>query len=133
MSKVIQFPDTKQRVAFKRNVAKNKRGNFFKAVLQTVRKILSGVFFSIRLGTATALHVSSLVVLGILDKLTLLLFFLIALGCVITYFHLGRNFTSPTNYAIPFFTCFWIFCCSTPHIATMIQEQSPFHRMLRVN
>ncbi|XVN42856.1 MAG: hypothetical protein RCG15_00645 [Candidatus Rickettsia vulgarisii] len=63
MSKVIQFPDTKQRVAFKKNIAKNKRNNFFKNILQFVGKILSGVFFSIRLGIATALHFFSSLVL----------------------------------------------------------------------
>ncbi len=132
MSKVIQFPSGRERVSFKKQVLKQKRGSYLLKIMQFIGRIFSSIFYSVRLGIATALHLSSLVVLTILDKRTFLLFFVITFGCVITYFHLGRNFTSSTNYAIPFFTCFWIFCCSTPHIIEMINQQFPFHKMFRV-
>lgn len=132
MSNVINFPNGKERVAFKRNITRTKRYNIFKSILQLVSKAIHGIFFTIRLTVATTLHYVFCVSLSILNSVNVFLFFFLGLCCIINYFHLDRHFISPTNYATPVFVGFWILSCSARHLVSLIQEHMPFHRICRV-
>ena len=132
MSNVISFPNGKERIAFKRNIAKNKLKNISKSILQLVSKAVHGIFFTIRLTIATTLHYSFCVSLSILNSMNVFLFFFLGLCCIINYFHLDRHFISPTNYATPVFVGFWILSCSAQHWVSLIHEHLPFHRICRV-
>lgn len=89
MSNVISFPNGKERVAFKRNIAKNKLKHIFKSILQFVSKAVHEIFFIIRLTIATTLHYVFYVSLSILSKMNVFLFFFLGLCCIINYFHLN--------------------------------------------
>lgn len=132
MSNVISFPNGKERVAFKRNVAKNKLKNIFKSILQFVSKAVHEIFFIIRLTIATTFHYVFYVSLSILSKMNVFLFFFLGFCCIINYFHLDRHFVSPTNYATPVFVGFWILSCSAQHLVSLIHEHLPFHKICRV-
>lgn len=132
MSNVISFPNGKERVAFKRNIARNKLNDICKSILKLLSKAVHEIFFIIRLTVATTLHYVFYVSLSILSKMNVFLFFFLGLCCIINYFHLDRHFVSPTNYATPVFVGFWILSCSAQHLVSLIHEHLPFHRMCRV-
>lgn len=132
MSNVISFPNGKERIAFKRNIAKNKLKDIFQSILQFISKALHGIFFTMRLTVATTLHYVFCVSLSILNSMNVFLFFFLGLCCIINYFHLDRHFISPTNYATPVFVGFWMLSCSAQHLVSLIHEHLPFHRMCRV-
>ncbi|ACP54024.1 Unknown (plasmid) [Rickettsia africae ESF-5] len=132
MSNVINFPNEKERITFKRNIANTKRYNIFKSILQLVSKAIYDTLFTIRLTIATTLHYSFCVFLSILNSMNVFLFFFLGLCCIINYFHLGQHFVSPTNYVTPVFIGFWILSCSAQHLVSLIQEHLPFHRICRV-
>ena len=132
MSNVISFFNGKERVAFKRNIARTKRYDFFKSILQFVSKAIHEIFFIIRLTIATTLHYVFYASLSILSKMNVFLFFFLGLCCIINYFHLDRHFVSPTNYATPVFVGFWILSCSAQHLVGLIHEHLPFHKICRV-
>lgn len=73
MSNVINFPNGKERIAFKRNIAKNKLKDIFQAILQFISKAIHGIFFIMRLTVATTLHYVFYVSLSILSKMNVLL------------------------------------------------------------
>ncbi len=132
MSNVIHFPNGKERVAFKRNIAEAKCYNIFKSILKLVGKAISRIFFTIRLTIATTLHYSFCFSLSILNSMNVFLFFFLGLCYIINYFHLDRHFTSPTNYATPVFVGFWILSCAAQYIVSLIQEHMPFYRIMKV-
>ena len=132
MSNIINFPNGKERIAFKRNVAKNKLKNIFDSILHFLSKAIHEIFFLMRLTIATILHYVFYGSLSILSKMNVFLFFFLGLCCIINYFHLDRHCVSHTNYATPVSVGFWILSCSAQHWVRLIHEHLPFHRICRV-
>lgn len=132
MDNIIQFPQGEQRTLFKRKIVLSKWQTLFAKTLYFFIKAIRGLWFYSRITIASTLHTSIVAIFSILHAFLGFIFFVSSIGCIITYFHLGKHFIAPGNYTIPFLITLWVMGCIGKEASSMLNNSIPFHRLLAV-
>ena len=107
MAKIYQFPQGEERAKFRKEIARERKKRLREKNGNPVIRHAKWFWFYLRLATAGALHLVSVITLAVLGAFSKAIFWIGGLFCVVTWFHLERQFWTPQNFTIPVIVTLW--------------------------
>lgn len=107
MAKIYDFPLGAERDKLRHEIDRErKKQRRVKTGNPFIRHVKWFCFY-LRLVTAGALHVVSVITLAVLGAFSKAIFWIGGMVCVVTWFHLERQFWTPHNFTIPVIVSLW--------------------------
>jgi hypothetical protein len=107
MAKIYEFPLGAERSKLKNEIIQERKKRLREKNGNPVIRHAKWFWFYLRLATAGALHLVSVITLAVLGAFSTAIFWIGGLMCVVTWFHLEHQFWTPQNFTIPVIVTLW--------------------------
>lgn len=107
MAKIYEFPQGAERSKLKKEIIRERKKRLRETNGNPVIRHAKWFWFYLRLATAGALHLVSVISLAVLGAFSKAIFWIGGMLCVVTWFHLERQFWTPQNFTIPVIVTLW--------------------------
>ena len=97
----MSFPQGAERSKLKKKIIRERKNDCEKTNGNPVTRHAKWFWFYLRLATAGALHLVSVISPGSPGAFSKAIFWIGGMLCVVTWFHLERQFWTPQNFTIP--------------------------------
>ncbi|EFC2006151.1 hypothetical protein E6C80_22580 [Escherichia coli] len=130
MAKIYDFPLGAERDKLRHEIDRErKKQRRVKTGNPFIRHVKWFCFY-LRLVTAGALHVVSVITLAVLGAFSKAIFWIGGMVCVVTWFHLERQFWTPHNFTIPVIVSLWGLSLFATPLMEMINKKMPWYSLL---
>jgi len=130
MAKIYDFPLGAERDKLRHEIDRErKKQRRVKTGNPFIRHVKWFCFY-LRLVTAGALHVVSVITLAVLGAFSKAIFWIGGMVCVVTWFHLERQFWTPHNFTIPVIVSLWGLSLFATPLMELINKKMPWYRLL---
>ncbi len=139
MAKLYEFPQgdelksLKKRITWERKKRLNESGCPDKTENKKPSSLVRYIklsWFYLRLGIAGMLHMISVVTLAILGAFSKAIFWFGGLICVVTWFWLGHQFWTTSNFTIPVIGGIWVLSLLAVPLMDLMNKTMPWYRLL---
>ncbi|EAA6838890.1 hypothetical protein DRY73_23175 [Salmonella enterica subsp. enterica] len=130
MAKIYQFPQGEERGKFRKEIARERKKRLREKNGNPFIRHVKWFWFYLRLATAGALHLVSVIALAVLGAFSKVIFWIGGLICVVTWFHLERQFWTPQNFTIPVIVTLWGLSLFATPLMELLNKKMPWYRLL---
>ncbi|MBJ2097866.1 hypothetical protein [Serratia ureilytica] len=130
MAKIYEFPQGAERGKLKKAILKERKKRLRETNGNPLVRYIKLAWFYLRYVTASALHLVCVVILAALGAFSKAIFWIGGLICVVTWFHLERQFWTTHNYTIPVVVAFWGVSLFAVPLMELLNKKLPWYRLL---
>lgn len=130
MAKIYEFPQGAERGKLKKAILNERKKRLRETKDNPLVRYIKLAWFYLRYVTASALHLVSVITLAILGAFSKAIFWIGGLICVVTWFHLERQFWTPQNFTIPVIVTLWGLSLFATPLLELLNKKMPWYRLL---
>ncbi|CAM3594932.1 hypothetical protein HKX50_26945 [Klebsiella pneumoniae] len=130
MAKIYEFPQGAERGKLKKEIIRERKKRLREKNGNPVIRHVKWFWFYLRFATAGALHLVSVITLAVLGAFSKAIFWIGGLLCVVTWFHLERQFWTPQNFTIPVIVTLWGLSLFATPLMELLNKKMPWYRFL---
>ncbi|EAM3234695.1 hypothetical protein DTC80_23120 [Salmonella enterica] len=130
MAKIYEFPQGPARGKLKKEIIRERKKRLREKNGNPVIRHAKWFWFYLRLTTAGALHLVSVITLAVLGAFSNAIFWIGGLICVVTWFHLERQLWTTNNYTIPVVIAFWGVSLFAVPLMELLNKKLPWYQLL---
>ncbi|EGH1968338.1 hypothetical protein ID409_004554 [Salmonella enterica] len=130
MAKIYEFPQGAERGKLKKAILKERKKRLKETNGNPLVRYIKLAWFYLRYMTASVLHLVCVVTLAALGAFSKAIFWIGGLLCVVTWFHLERQFWTPQNFTIPVIVMLWGLSLFATPLMELLNKKMPWYRLL---
>ncbi|EHL6051722.1 hypothetical protein ACOW5K_026175 [Klebsiella pneumoniae] len=130
MAKIYEFPQGAERSKLKKEIILERKKRLREKNGNPVIRHAKWFWFYLRLATAGALHLVSVITLAVLGAFSKAIFWIGGLISVVTWFHLERQLWTTDNYTIPVVVAIWGVSLFAVPLMELLNKKLPWYRLL---